>query len=147
MGSPPPGLDHAIWYLTAEGATSIFGHLYLYICGAHISTVTRRVSSPPGDLVFICSVTSSGVAQPGAPVPLLMENAKRNPDAFCFRLWENVARSDEATTCVTLTDSTPRRIRRQIDDFRFAGSGVLGGNYQLNLYLGCTDVAIENASC
>ncbi len=30
----------------------IHHHLYLYIRGAHISTVTRRVSSPPGDLVF-----------------------------------------------------------------------------------------------
>ena len=26
--------------------------LYLYIRAAHISTVTRRVSSPPGDLVM-----------------------------------------------------------------------------------------------
>ncbi len=39
--------------------SSISGHLYLYIRGAHISTVTWRVSSPLGDLV--CLDTECGL--------------------------------------------------------------------------------------
>ncbi len=45
-------LLHECMELTDEW---IYHHLYLYIHGAHISTVTRHVSSPPGDLVSATS--------------------------------------------------------------------------------------------
>ncbi len=61
--------SHLIWYLTAEGATSISGHLYLYIRGAHISTVTRRVSSPPGDHGFFFKFEAGSTKRKRPPHP------------------------------------------------------------------------------